>query len=297
PGDVMQIARGLAIEELAFPRFVGKLVGNARTTWALLLAVPFAFWLTMVWLHNGLTAPSGPEWAYGDAVPHWLIYAVFFPALLGFAGVPALVGASRAWKKWGEGAERKGSLVRAVTGTVTEIISHKRFGSCGTAVGRKWGHFLLFWGFVLAATTSGFLVVWLYGYHLELPGFSARCESGIADCHLPLGNWMKIMGNLGAVSLVLGGLLILFHRLRADKPAGKTTAFDNLLLTVVLLVIGTGVGAEVLRLMDDGRLGLWVYIVHLSAVLCLFLSIPYSKFAHMIYRTLAMVHERMVATR
>ncbi|MEW6366823.1 MAG: hypothetical protein AB1714_19520 [Acidobacteriota bacterium] len=36
-----------------------------------------------------------------------------------------------------------------------------------------------------------------------------------------------------------------------------------------------------------------LYVVHLGVVLCLFITFPYSKFAHMLYRTLAMVHARM----
>jgi quinone-modifying oxidoreductase subunit QmoC len=35
-----------------------------------------------------------------------------------------------------------------------------------------------------------------------------------------------------------------------------------------------------------------LYVVHLGVVTTLFLTFPYSKFAHMLYRTLAMVHEQ-----
>ncbi len=39
--------------------------------------------------------------------------------------------------------------------------------------------------------------------------------------------------------------------------------------------------------------GFAVYIIHLGVVLCLFLTLPYSKFAHILYRTLAMVHRTL----
>ena len=38
------------------------------------------------------------------------------------------------------------------------------------------------------------------------------------------------------------------------------------------------------------------YVLHLGVVTTLFLTFPYSKFAHMLYRTLAMVHEQAVGT-
>ena len=38
-----------------------------------------------------------------------------------------------------------------------------------------------------------------------------------------------------------------------------------------------------------------MYLVHLGSILSLFLTFPFSKFAHALYRTLAMAHERLVS--
>ena len=55
----------------------------------------------------------------------------------------------------------------------------------------------------------------------------------------------------------------------------------------------TGVLTELGRYLFTPTLACYVYILHLGAILCLFATTPYSKFAHLVYRTLAMVHERM----
>ena len=65
---------------------------------------------------------------------------------------------------------------------------------------------------------------------------------------------------------------------------------------LVLAVIATGVATEIFRYtIAIPTIGFAVYIVHLGVVLSLFLTLPYSKFAHIFYRSLAMVHERMTA--
>jgi len=75
---------------------------------------------------------------------------------------------------------------------------------------------------------------------------------------------------------------------------GVTTAFDRFFLWVVLTVIATGVITEVFRFIAvPPILACAVYLIHLAIVLTLFLTLPYSKFAHILYRTLAMAHERL----
>ena len=39
------------------------------------------------------------------------------------------------------------------------------------------------------------------------------------------------------------------------------------------------------------------YVLHLGVITTLFVTFPYSKFAHMLYRTLAMVHEQMAGNK
>jgi quinone-modifying oxidoreductase subunit QmoC len=285
----MQVARSLAVEELAWPRFVGRLVGKAATTWLLLLAVPLVFWIAAVYLYNGLEPPTGANWAYGEVVPHWLIYAVYFPTFFLAMGIPAFVGGSRAWKMWAaNNPPRSGSFVQAFARAAVDIVTHKKFGSCEAAAqSRRWGHFLIMWGFIGAAAASTFIVIWMYGPVIGLP---TEMVFPIVQSHP-----FKILGNLAAISLVIGGVLILAYRMRESSP--RSGAFDNLLLAVVLAVIATGVLSELGRIFFSPSVAMWIYIFHLSSVLCLFLSVPYSKFAHLVYRTLAMTHERMLGAK
>ncbi|MFI5340068.1 MAG: quinone-interacting membrane-bound oxidoreductase complex subunit QmoC [Candidatus Methylomirabilales bacterium] len=277
PGDVLQIVRALAIEGLAFPRVLGRLVGRAATAWPLLIGAPILFWVALLAGTGLLSVPKGPL-VYGDFVPHWLIYAVFFP-VAGWVGYASWVSGRRFWTLLGDGSPRSGSFLKHLMPVLAEIATHKRFASCEAARPRRFGHLFLLWGFIGAAITSGLLVVALYGFHTELP--------------LPLEHPFKILGNVSGVLLVVGGVLLVRNRLIDGERAGTSTAFDTFFLTVVLAVIATGVLSEVGRFAFPAELACALYVVHLGVVLSLFLTFPYSKFAHLLYRTLALVHGRM----
>jgi quinone-modifying oxidoreductase subunit QmoC len=314
PGDVMQSIRALSVEFLAAPRFLGKLVGNAGKTWPALLGAPIVLWLILLGLtsgfhvpeatnqktlhsrssyslvdkalasdqSSGLTHVTGSETrlVYEEFVPHKLIYSVYFTAA-SLALLAIVISSVRFWKLLGKHDDRSGSFFASLVAVLGEIGSHKRFSSCEVAAVRRWAHFSLLWGFVGAAATSGLLIVAMYISGTPLP---------LAQVHP-----YKILGNLSAV-LLLGGIVgLAANRLADEKRAGSFRPFDSFFLSIVVLVIVTGVLAEVGAFVMAPVLAVGIYLVHLGSVLCLFLTFPYSKFAHMVYRTLALVHERMAA--
>ncbi len=68
------------------------------------------------------------------------------------------------------------------------------------------------------------------------------------------------------------------------------TYFDWAFISTLLIVVITGFVTEILhyvRLEPHRHLA---YFVHLVFVCALFLYLPYSKFAHIIYRTVAMIY-------
>ncbi|MCK5376911.1 MAG: quinone-interacting membrane-bound oxidoreductase complex subunit QmoC [Acidobacteria bacterium] len=298
PGDVMAVARGMVVERLATPSFLGKLVGNIKKTWPLLVLGPIIFWLILLGATTGLHIPGVDgnlpalegRFHYEHFVPHSLIYIVYFSAVALVCFALAVSG-FKFWKMLGDRQPRAGSFIGAMIGVVVAIAFHTKFSSCDRGVlKRRWGHFLLMWGFIGAAITSGFAVVYLYK---DTVFFSWLNLSYTYP--MPITHWVKWLGNISAAALVVGGILLFVNRLKTgDKLVGATTPFDRFFLWVVLAVIGTGVFTELFRFMAAPPvLGCAIYVIHLGVVLCLFLTLPYSKFAHIVYRTLAMAHERM----
>lgn len=280
PGDVLQAVRSLVIEKLSFPAFLGRFVAKARATWPLLLGLPLLFWVALLGLTGHLGVPADLEsgWAYEQLVPHVFIYGVFFP-VAGWVLLASAVSGRRFWNLLGSTGARNGSFWGSLVPVLGEVAVHRRFGRCGAAKPRQLGHLTLLWGFVGAAVTSGLLIVGMYIQHLAMP--------------LPLSHPYKILGNISGALLVVGGAMLVGNRLGDRRASGTSSAFDSFFLGVVVLVIATGMTVELARLADAASFGLTVYIVHLGAVMTLFLTFPYSKFAHMLYRTVAMVHARM----
>ena len=279
PGEAMQAIRSLVIERVAAPRLMARLVGDAATNWPILLGGPVLFWALLVSAVSGVVPPRTPL-VYADLVPQWMIYSVFIPAAL-FAAGAAAVAARRAWRAWGAAEPRSGGLLAGLAAVAGEVLDHRRFARCDVARPRRSGHLLLVLGFLGALLTTTLL-----GIAMDL--FGARTP-------LSQANPIKLVGNASAVLLAVGTGWLVVNRLRGG--AGRAAAFDTFFLSLVAAVVLSGIGAELGRLFLAPAVALAVYVLHLGAVLSLFLTFPFSKFAHALYRTLAMAHERLTVER
>ncbi|HVV42694.1 MAG TPA: tricarballylate utilization 4Fe-4S protein TcuB [Nitrobacter sp.] len=139
---------------------------------------------------------------------------------------------------------------------------------------RKLFHHLTFYGFVLCfAATS---VATLYHYLL------AR------EAPYPWWDLPVVLGTLGGVGLVTGPVGLLLAKearlpaMRDDSHKGMDTAF------ILMLFLTGATGLPLLALRATAAMGP-LLALHLGIVFALFITMPYGKFVHGIYRYAALV--------
>jgi nitrate reductase gamma subunit len=99
---------------------------------------------------------------------------------------------------------------------------------------------------------------------------------------------VKILGNLSAAMLLFGGAILTVRRVFLKSAVGKTYFQDWLFLSLLFVVAVTGTLAEVTRLLNVSVVAYASYSIHLVSTSMLLGLAPYTKFAHAIYRPLAM---------
>jgi citrate/tricarballylate utilization protein len=139
---------------------------------------------------------------------------------------------------------------------------------------RKHYHHATFYGFLLCfASTS---VATLYHYLL------AR-EAPYAWWDLPV-----VLGTLGGVGLVVGSIGLLAAKFRRAPELLDESRFGMDVAFIVMLLLTAITGLALLVLRATPAMGITL-AVHLGVVFALFLTLPYGKFVHGLYRFLALV--------
>jgi quinone-modifying oxidoreductase subunit QmoC len=287
PGDVLAALRHISIIRNAFPRFVARMAGDPKFL-PVVFAIPVILLLVLMSAPGTLHFPQG-EIIYRKFIPQWPVVDVLFPLTALWAVICSAVGVRRLWTGFQEEtlpekAPQKLSssdfLFKQILPTILDILKQSKFKECVVNRARYLAHLNILWGFILLAITTACVAAGVYLFGQQTP--------------YSLGNPIKWIGNIGAIILVVGSSLALRHRLSGDDDAGKTTYFDWLFLLVVLFTGITGLLTEILRLADIPGLAYPLYFTHLTFVWFLFAYLPFSKFAHLLYRTTALVYARTV---
>jgi citrate/tricarballylate utilization protein len=145
---------------------------------------------------------------------------------------------------------------------------------------RRFYHHLTFYGFLLcfASTSTATLYHYLLGLEAPYPWYD-----------LPV-----VLGTVGGIGLIIGpaGLLAAKWRRDPDLVDESRVGMDVAFIAMLFLTSLTGLLLLVLR--ATPAMGV-LLAVHLGVVFALFLTMPYGKFVHGIYRALALIryaHER-----
>jgi citrate/tricarballylate utilization protein len=289
-------------EEYAWPRPLGAAFRRNNLATGLLLALG----LIAVMFAAALMVNPGAVWSPGDAgdfyavVPHGVMVTLF--GAVGLFVVTALsIGVARARTDMNtpSGSSRKPhpdveadlqvrldgrerpplrSRRKALSDVLTLRHLHASGEDCVSAeeVRTPWRrifHHCTFYGFMLcfASTTVAAIYHTIFGWEAPYGYTSAPV----------------LLGTIGGAGLVVGPAGLFALRRRRDPALTDATnhGLDESFLMLLLLTSVTGLALLVLR--HRPVMGM-LLIVHLGAVLALFLTLPYGKFVHGLYRSAAL---------
>lgn len=277
PGDLMKAVRKMVIEEHSWPSFLGSLVGQPSLM-VLTLGIPVVVVLLLVYMNNGFSFPTPVD--YGKFINYLYIQGVFTLALV-FAVVSLFMGLKSYYNKLETsnpidvGSVRR-PFVPSLIEALKEILPHDTFKQCDANNIRYASHLLVFWGMIgLFITTA------IVAFNIDLLHLKPPSQGGPGT--VPI----KILGNVSAAAFVIGLGIMVVRRLTDPVNTGGSSYFDWLFLFVIFGTGLTGLITELCRFAGSAPGAYIFYTIHLMFVLALLLYLPFCKFAHLGYRTVA----------
>jgi citrate/tricarballylate utilization protein len=270
-------------EDFCWPKPLGVLFrrNGVLTSVGLASALTAVMFVATLWFDGeGLRQASAGD--FYAVMPHGVMVGLF-GAVSAFVVVALAISVRRFWRD----IESRGKLARsepvslmvAVRDMLTLRHLHGSGENCASTEEhrtpwRRWFHHCTFYGFMLcfASTCIAGIYHSMFGWEAPYPHFS-----------LPV-----MLGTVGGIGLLIGpaGLLVLRYRRDRLLEDPEQEGMDVAFITLLFLTSLTGL---LLLLFRERSAMAPLLIVHLAVVLALFLTLPYGKFVHGLYRVAALI--------
>ena len=265
--------------EYAWPRAFGALYQRAGGFVALALAAGLGLFLLLALLQSGgLIRPANGGNFYA-VFPHNLLVGMF-GLVFGWAVLALAIGVMRFWRAWDPGSASAAATLEAAHNTLSlKYLDGGQGEGCNEeddrfTLARRRYHHLTFYGFMLCFASTSVATLYHYVLGLQAPyGYTS----------IPV-----LLGVAGGIGLLIGpaGLFVLNIRRHPDHGERSQKAMDHGLIWLLFLTSLTGLALLVWR--DSSAMTI-LLAVHLGVVMALFLTMPYGKFAHGIFRSAALL--------
>jgi len=265
--------------DYAWPAGFGALYKRNGLSIAVALAGGLALFLILATAMKGSLFLPPLAGNFYAVFPHNTL-ALLFGAVFLFSMIALGVGVRRFWRN-----EDPGAMSGAAIGEAAhDVLSLHYLGGghgegCNNAsdafsLARRRFHHLTFYGFMLCFAST--CVATLYHYLLKL-------EAPYALASLPV-----VLGAAGGIGLLAGPAGLLWLNLKRHPQHGDVAQRPMDRGFIALLLLTSASGLALLMLRDTSMMAL-LLAVHLGIVMALFLTLPYGKFAHGIYRSAALL--------
>jgi citrate/tricarballylate utilization protein len=266
-------------ERYAWPRSLAALFRRSGLTASVLALLCTGIF---VWLARAPSFPavsSENAGAFYAVIPEAVMVAVTGAAFL-FALLALAIGLFNFWRGTSSPFALDAPSLRAA---FADIFTLRNLGGGGDGCNnrdesfsqsRRYFHHALFYGFLLcfASTCAAAIYEHIFGWLSPYPFFS-----------LPV-----LLGTVGGVSMLVGVAGLVQIKLTADPAPASKLLLDIDYSFLVLLFIAAATGILLLAMRDTGAMGP-LLAVHLGVVVSLFLTLPYCKFVHGVYRAAALL--------